>query len=66
MTTRYHTISETATIMRTNRNRVYELMRQSDDPIPFFQIAGKKRWLVAEKDLKAWIKRNTCYYERTA
>lgn len=56
----YYDVSDTAALLQIGRNKVYELAKRADDPLPFRRLLDSRRGMfIARQELSAWVTRNT-------
>lgn len=54
-----YSIQEAAALLCISRNKVYELAKRSDDPLPVRRLKGYQRSsIVIREELIEWAKRN--------
>ena len=58
MVGKFLTMQDVVKLLRTSRAQIYRYMNDRDDPLVFFRLTECSRWLISEKDLSDWIKRN--------
>lgn len=56
----YYDVSDTAALLQISRNKVYELAKRADDPLPFRRLLDSRRGMfIVRQELAAWVTRNT-------